>query len=492
MNWRQKLSNVSSNFPKLNINLSTNLIKKAAITALVVSAFSIHSVSANDDKSELDKVYHVYIKDQYIGTVSDKSIIEKIIDEKEKIGENEFSNYKIEVGDDLKFIPEQVFQSTANDDAAVQKVRSQLDVEADATAISIDGKPAVYVKDHDAAEQVMKKLELSYATQDELDQYEANKDSIDSLPPLKDDETRLVDMSLKEHISTDETSVEPGKILTADEAVKYLQKGTLEEKKYKVEEGDVLGGIASAHNLTSDQLINLNPGLKEDSVLHIGEELNVTVHEPLLHVIMKREVHKVESVPFEKEVVEDDSMYKGDTKVIQEGEDGKSAFTYTIAEENGRRIMKDVKDEKVMKKPVKYIVHKGTKVVPSRGTGKFAWPAVGGYISSKMGMRWGKMHKGIDIARPSDRTIKAADNGVVVSAGNSHDGYGNKVVINHKNGYQTLYAHMNSLSVSSGETVPKGTKIGVMGQTGDATGVHLHFEVRHNGKLIDPLTKIHK
>ena len=115
-----------------------------------------------------------------------------------------------------------------------------------------------------------------------------------------------------------------------------------------------------------------------------------------------------------------------------------------------------------------------------------AWPTVGGYISSHQGYRWGRFHKGIDIARPSNRTIKAADNGTVTFAG--WDGaYGNKVVINHNNGMRTVYAHLASINVSVGQTVEKGRKIGVMGSTGNSTGVHLHFEVYKNGSLKNPL-----
>jgi murein DD-endopeptidase MepM/ murein hydrolase activator NlpD len=76
---------------------------------------------------------------------------------------------------------------------------------------------------------------------------------------------------------------------------------------------------------------------------------------------------------------------------------------------------------------------------------------------------------------------------VVVSAGWG-GGYGNKIVIDHQNGYRTLYGHMSSLKVSVGQTVSKGSAIGVMGATGDATGVHLHFEVYKNGSLVNPLS----
>lgn len=125
--------------------------------------------------------------------------------------------------------------------------------------------------------------------------------------------------------------------------------------------------------------------------------------------------------------------------------------------------------------------------MPSRGTGTFIWPTVGGYVSSQMGTRWGRVHQGIDIARPTARTIKAADNGVVTTVG-WHDTYGNRIVITHNNGYETLYAHLSSIDVSVGQTVPQGTAIGIMGSTGRSTGVHLHFEVIKNGANVDPMS----
>ena len=104
-----------------------------------------------------------------------------------------------------------------------------------------------------------------------------------------------------------------------------------------------------------------------------------------------------------------------------------------------------------------------------------------------MGPRWGRNHDGIDIARPSNRTIKASDNGRVTFTG--WDGtYGQKVVINHSNGYETVYAHLASITVSVGDVVEQGQQIGVMGSTGRSTGVHLHFEVRNNGSLVNPMS----
>lgn len=124
------------------------------------------------------------------------------------------------------------------------------------------------------------------------------------------------------------------------------------------------------------------------------------------------------------------------------------------------------------------------------GGGALGWPTVGGYISSHVGERWGRMHKGIDIARTDRSTnppIFAAGDGTVETANFNGGGYGNMVIINHGNGLKTLYGHMSSLTVSSGQSISRGQQIGVMGQTGNSKGVHLHFEVHVNGSIQNPV-----
>src|SRR5699024_6012257 len=102
----------------------------------------------------------------------------------------------------------------------------------------------------------------------------------------------------------------------------------------------------------------------------------------------------------------------------------------------------------------------------------------GGYISSGMGTRWGTAHNGVDFARTDHSVtppIYAVESGVVETAGFNSCGYGNQVIIDHGNGMKTRYAHMSSLNVSAGQSVSRGEQIGIMGQTGDSTGVHLHL-----------------
>ena len=131
------------------------------------------------------------------------------------------------------------------------------------------------------------------------------------------------------------------------------------------------------------------------------------------------------------------------------------------------------------------------------GTGQFAWPVPGYYkLSEKYGYRicpihGPELHKGIDISSSGiyGAKIVAADSGTVLLA-QWYGGYGNCIMIDHGNGYVTLYGHMKSASpLKAGDTVVKGTTIvGYVGSTGDSTGPHLHFEIRKNGSTVDPMS----
>lgn len=484
VNWKESLSKLKSQLFKKKI------IKRALLTATVFTAFSFGTASASDQKKdEIQTIYHVYVNKEYIGIVSNKELVDKMIHNKIDDLEKTYKNNELSLDSKVTYISEQVFHSRGADEKIVEKINQKIEVKGEATALMIGEEPVAFVENEQAAQEVVKKLKLQYITEKELMDIEKRKSSTDPLPPLKDDETRILDISFTKDIAFEDGKATPDKILPVDKAVSFLKKGTLAEEKYIVQEGDVLGSIANDHDLKLSQLLQLNSGFTEDTVLQIGQEVNVTVYQPFLDVKIQKEVYKIESIPYEKEVIESNSMFKGDTKVKQTGEKGKREATYIISEQNGQRVEKQLVSEKVLKEAVKHIVVKGTKVIPSRGTGDFAQPTVGGYISSRQGQRWGRLHKGIDIARPSDRTIKAADNGVVVSAG-WDGGYGNKIVIDHQNGFRTVYAHLSSIQVKVGQTVPKGSSIGIMGSTGNSTGVHLHFEVYQNGNLKNPLNYI--
>jgi len=130
---------------------------------------------------------------------------------------------------------------------------------------------------------------------------------------------------------------------------------------------------------------------------------------------------------------------------------------------------------------------KVTATVPP-GVRMDRWPTTGRF-ESPFGMRWGRMHEGIDISNAQGTPERAALAGTVSFAG-QESGYGNIVKIDHGNGVETRYGHMSAIRVAEGQVVASGDVVGLMGATGSATGVHLHFEVRVDGIAYDPLTAL--
>jgi Peptidase family M23/LysM domain len=118
------------------------------------------------------------------------------------------------------------------------------------------------------------------------------------------------------------------------------------------------------------------------------------------------------------------------------------------------------------------------------GTGVFVWPTTEHFIS---GYNFSPIHQAIDIAGQLGNAVYAADSGVVVYAGWSNYGYGNLLVIDHGNGWQTAYAHLNSIGVGCGQSVARGTMVAALGTTGNSSGPHLHFEMAYNGVKVNPL-----
>lgn len=122
------------------------------------------------------------------------------------------------------------------------------------------------------------------------------------------------------------------------------------------------------------------------------------------------------------------------------------------------------------------------------GNGMFMWPVNGGYISDVFGSN--RNHKGLDIAAPEGTDIYAAAEGKVIATGWNTGGYGYFVMIDHGNGYATLYGHMSKVIASNGAEVKCGDLIGEVGTTGDSTGNHLHFEVRYQNVCQNPASYI--
>lgn len=193
-----------------------------------------------------------------------------------------------------------------------------------------------------------------------------------------------------------------------------------------------------------------------------------------------------QSIPFSETVTEDEAMYEGETATDQAGTNGKKTIVTLVHYKDGEELFRELISETIDAEPIEQKTRIGTKPVPKGiGSGSFLFPT-SGTISSLMGERWNRQHKGIDIANSIGTDIHAADEGVVSFAG-PRSSFGNLIILDHGNGYQTYYAHCDSLLKQTGEIVEKGETIAKMGSTGNSTGPHLHFEIRKNGEICNPL-----
>ena len=263
------------------------------------------------------------------------------------------------------------------------------------------------------------------------------------------------------------------------------------EVTYEVKKGDTWSQIAARNDMTSSELLALNPGYNINK-LQIGEVLTLSASVPYLTMTVEKQERYLEDVSYDIEYTDSANLYQGDYKVTSKGEYGKADVmakaTYVNGEETERTILSSV----TLKEPVTEYRLRGTKARPTwLPTGSFRWPT-SGRITSYFGGRkspggiGSTNHKGIDIAVPRGTPIYAADGGTVTYAG-WMSGYGYLVEINHGNGYVTRYGHNSSLTVSVGQHVYKGQQVARAGSTGNSTGNHCHFEVRYNGVAKNPL-----
>ena len=244
-------------------------------------------------------------------------------------------------------------------------------------------------------------------------------------------------------------------------------------------EGDTVQTVLDTTGVSWDSLAALNPQLTStDEQLDPGTDLITSVSSPeMLKVKQVIRSSYTEDIPYETQTSESDQYDFGKIVVLQEGINGVEEITQDVTYVDGVEYNREIVNYRVLEDPVTEITVKGTKLksgmVASVGSGNFMWPVPNyRYVS-----RWmSSGHNGADICAPYGTPIYASDSGAVVTAG-SHWSYGNYVVIDHGNGYKTLYAHMSKIAVSAGQAVERGQVIGYVGSTGYSTGNHCHFEM---------------
>lgn len=242
--------------------------------------------------------------------------------------------------------------------------------------------------------------------------------------------------------------------------------------EYTVKEGDTVASIAQTYGISKDTVLWQND-LTEKDKIKVGQKLQILPVSGISHKVQKGDT--VYSIAKKYDTVAQGVVdFPFNTFVNDE--------TFELA--IGQII---IVPDGVMPKAVQ-TTPRIRRITPDAGTvvasGNFVWPASGNLTQF---FAW--YHKGLDIANNASPNILAADSGKVIIAGWPDGyGYGNRVMIDHGNGYKTLYAHLSSIYVVPGQSVNRGDAIGKMGTTGRSTGIHLHFEVIKNGVYLNPLT----
>ena len=290
---------------------------------------------------------------------------------------------------------------------------------------------------------------------------------------------KAVNVSIEEKIYTNPTDLSA-----------YLLVGdNYEQNTVQVKQGDSIESISFDNKISVQEfLIFNNEYTSRDNLLVPGTEAVISKIDPKIQIVVEN--YEVVDKETEYATVEqyDENMLQGNILVVQEGENGLERVSQNVKTVNGQINYVDPVSKETIKSSVSKIINIGTRYIPTVGsTTSWGWPTDSGYtISSYYGYRpaifgEGNFHSGIDIAGTGyGSNVYASNNGVVARIGYTEDGLGYNIIIDHNNGFFSVYGHMSGFApgLTLGSTVERGSVIGYVGSSGWATGPHLHFEIR--------------
>lgn len=274
-------------------------------------------------------------------------------------------------------------------------------------------------------------------------------------------------------------------------AVERLLADILEESR------DGQEGVTTSFFETVELIDGRYPESRLMKSADMKERLTAEDSEAHLKVLMTGTIQYEIDVPYTVQRVADASSYEGAERVRTNGEKGRSRVTASVTYLDGKQLSSVITASKVIKEPVTQVVAYGTKKIDknykggANATGWFIWPVPETRFVSQY-YKAGR-HNAIDIwsRNMTGQDIVAADGGTVIVArdpkGTSYWSYGKYIIIDHGGGYQTLYSHCHELFVKQGDKVIQGQRIATVGNTGRSTSPHLHFEVRVNGRTVNPM-----
>lgn len=464
-----------------------------------------------EDKVDVpNHIYQVYLDGVKIGLINSKDELYNLINKEQVAIKDQYDVDQVYPPKGFQIIQKNTYDdeitSVENVYESIKDVK-QFTIKGYTVTIKTPDENAepiyIYVLDKNVFEKAVENIIEAFITQERYVQYkEGTQPEINDVGYLIENMYFDDSISIKEsYISVDETIY-----TNVDDLTRYLLFGeNTAVQEYTVVQGDTIEKIAEANKLNPTELLIANQNIKStDTLLAIGQKLDVSLIKPVL--TLKYDEFIVEDVEEQYQTIyqDDSTQYTDYRKTIQNGSNGinriSSRTQYTNGEENQGRIPTETK---VIKATQDEIIVRGTKQRPTylppvtgepfeTGTTWF-WPTNRPYIiTSTFGYRWGDFHQGNDISGTGYKSpIYAALDGTVVQATFELTS-GCYVVIRHNNGYLTFYGHLATkyngdisyrryspsecdMIVSVGQQVSRGQKIGKMGKTGTATGVHLHF-----------------
>ena len=464
------------------------------IIALLISSF-VFFVEYKKQSKPIE-LYHVYLKGETIGYIESKDLLEEYIDKEQYELKEKYKVDKVYLPNELDIVKEITYNKKISTEKEIyEKIKDISPFTITGYTITIKG---LEVKSEDSEEVIQQPDKKIYVLDKEIftnalkntinvfiseDQY---NDFINKTQKEIDDVGTIIeDVYIKNQITIAEGRISAEeKIFTdVEELDKYLLFGTVDKQKdYVVVAGDSIKDIAYKNQLSVTEFLIANPEFtSENNLLYEGQVVNLGLINPQFSLIEEDHVVEMQNDEFDTKIEYDDTIIVGYENVKQEGSNGISRITKKVQKENGSIVSAVVTKRETIKETVPKIIVRGSKVVPNVGNvGLWYWPASKPYcITSYFDYRWGKHHNAVDISCSGyGSPVYAANNGTVEVANNSQPWpNGNYVVINHNNGYYTIYAHLAYVTVTEGQTVQMGQVIGAMGHTGYATGTHLHFGI---------------
>ncbi len=246
-----------------------------------------------------------------------------------------------------------------------------------------------------------------------------------------------------------------------------------EVREYTISAGDTVSLIASKFGVSEDTIYWEND-ITPKTLLKPGNKLRILPVTGVKHTVSRGET--VQSIA-KKYDSSSQAIVDWPYNTFVNDEVFELAVGQTLVIPDG------VKPDEVQVNPRPSIARLTPDAGSITASGNWVWPTAGRITQ---GFAW--YHKGLDIANHDGPPVVAADSGRVIAVLSTKYGYGNHIIIDHGNGFQTLYAHLSSFRVEVGQNVAKGSIIGIMGSTGRSTGTHLHFEIRQNGAALPPLS----